>query len=130
MKKWLHMGEWFLVPIYCLAGCGLTTPTVESRQADIGFGIVEGTKGIQKIQQDSKVEDLAKILRGQVIRLEGGAYVIRAKSGQEVRLPLDQYTGIDRPAHVGDWIEAQLDRRGRARHIRNVDDHMILELED
>lgn len=124
------MGGWLLILIYSLVGCGLTTPTVDSRQEDIGFGIVEGTKGIQQIQQASNVEGFRQNLRGQVIRLEGGAYVIRAKTGQEVRLPLDQDTSIDRPAHVGDWIEAQLDRRGRARHIRNVDDQILLELEE
>jgi hypothetical protein len=45
----------------------------------------------------------------------------------EVRLPVDENTRIDRPAHVGDWIEAQMDQAGRARIIRNIDDQIVLE---
>jgi hypothetical protein len=60
-------------------------------------------------------------LKGHVIALEGGAYVLRIPGGAEHRIPLDENTRIDRPAHVGDKIEAFLDRGGRAVLIRNID---------
>lgn len=33
--------------------------------------------------------------------VEGGAYLIRDVQGQEIRIPHDENTRIDRPAHVG-----------------------------
>jgi hypothetical protein len=33
----------------------------------------------------------------------------------------DENTRIDRPAHVGDWVEVFVDGKGRAVLIRNID---------
>jgi hypothetical protein len=60
-------------------------------------------------------------MRGQVLGLEGGAYVIKSSSGQEARVPLDENTSVDRPAHVGDHIEVYFDASHRAIQIRNID---------
>lgn len=60
-------------------------------------------------------------LSGQVIKIEGGAYIVRPAKGLERQIPHDENTRIDRPAHVGDRIEAWLDDRGRAVVIRNID---------
>ena len=117
-----------LILMTSIAGC--STPSVESdrHQADIGFGIVEGTKGYQQIQKDILPADEAmKKVQGQVFQIEGAAYVLHLKNRTEVRLPVDENTRIDRPAHVGDWIEAHMDQAGRARIIRNIDDQIILE---
>ena len=58
---------------------------------------------------------------GQVTAIEGGAYVIQEASGVERRVAHDENTRIDRPAHVGDRVEAFLDGKGRAVLIRNID---------
>jgi hypothetical protein len=60
-------------------------------------------------------------LPGQVTAVEGGAYVLQDVSGVEHRVSHDENTRIDRPAHVGDRIEAFVDDRGRAVFIRNID---------
>jgi hypothetical protein len=60
-------------------------------------------------------------VRGQVTAVEGGAYVLQEVSGAEHRVAHDENTRIDRPAHVGDRIEAFVDGRGRAVLIRNID---------
>ena len=124
----------FLGGVFCLilmtliAGCGTPSAESDKRQADIGFGIVEGTKGYEQIQKDSLPtnEEMEKV-QGQVFRIEGAAYVVHLENRTEVRLPVDENTRIDRPAHVGDWIEAHMDQAGRARIIRNIDDHIFLE---
>ena len=53
--------------------------------------------------------------------VEGGAYVLQESSGIEHRVAHDENTRIDRPAHVGDRIEAFLDDTGHAVIIRNID---------
>ncbi len=60
-------------------------------------------------------------LLGQVTAVEGGAYVILEFGGVERRIAHDENTRIDRPAHVGDRIEAFVDGKGRAVLIRNID---------
>ncbi len=91
-------------------------------QEALGRGIVLGTLGGQQQGEGPSVlTEGTHIVTGQVIALEGGAYVIEEVTGVERRLPLDENTRIDRPAHVGDHIEAHLDEGGRATRIRNID---------
>ena len=89
------------------------------------MGIVQGTLGAQRA--GATFTPGAAIVRGQVFSIEGGAYVVREFGGQERRLALDENTAIDRPAHVGDSIEAQMDSGGRAILIRNIDQEVGLD---
>ena len=94
----------------------------ETTQENLGLGIVLGTSGYQKIEKDSVLpEAYAQTIEGQVRKIEGAAYVVQDITEHEYRIPFDQNTTIDRPAHVGDWIQAFLDERGRSIHIRNID---------
>lgn len=121
-------GGFCLIPLAFLVGCGTQSEVTSSRQADIGLGIVEGTKGYQQIQKEILSSNGAtRTVQGQVIRIEGAAYVVHMQNQHEVRLPVDENTRIDRPAHVGDWIEAHMDQAGRARIIRNIDEQISLE---
>ncbi|HSA61317.1 MAG TPA: hypothetical protein VLE03_03685 [Nitrospiraceae bacterium] len=101
-----------------VSGC-LSPGTTEEA---LGLGIVRGTLGTH---EDSAVRMAhpggTEPLKGYVVTLEGGAYVLHGLDGSEHRIPLDENTRIDRPAHVGDKIEAFLDKRGRAVFIRNID---------
>ena len=104
-------------------GCALDRGTEQAdQQADIGLGIVLGTRGYQEVQKELALPDAyAQAVEGQVTKIEGAAYLIRNIAGNVQRLPVDQNTAIDRPAHIGDWIQAFLDERGRAIFIRNID---------
>lgn len=107
-----------LVLFLALSGC----PSPSSTEESLGLGIVRGTLGAHpegevRIAQPGGAESV----KGQVVSLEGGAYVLLGLDGAERRIPLDENTRIDRPAHVGDNIEAFLDRGGRAVLIRNID---------
>jgi hypothetical protein len=93
-----------------------------SEQEDLGRGIVRGTLGAQS-GGDVRLAMPTNVfsLKGQVTVVEGGAYVLQDVSGAERRVGHDENTRIDRPAHVGDRIEAFVDDRDRAVLIRNID---------
>jgi hypothetical protein len=101
------------------AGCNISGT---SKQEDLGQGIVRGTLGAQSTSEMRLAMPTKVIsLPGQVTAVEGGAYVLQDVSGVEHRIAHDENTRIDRPAHVGDRIEAFVDDRGRAVLIRNID---------
>lgn len=102
-----------------LTGCATASGTHEE---SLGIGIVRGTLGVQPEGQIRLARPAdAQSLRGIVLWLEGGAYVLHLPDGSERRVALDENTRIDRPAHVGDRVEAFLDDSGRAVLIRNID---------
>jgi len=106
--------------LFCaLVGCGTTAGTHEE---SLGVGIVRGTLGVQPEGQIRLARPAdTQSMQGAVLLLEGGAYVLRLPDGSERRVALDENTRIDRPAHVGDRIEAFVDDGGRAVLIRNID---------
>ena len=101
------------------AGCDIAGI---SKQEDLGQGIVQGTLGALQTN-DVRLAMPTNVfsLKGQVMAVEGGAYVLQEVSGIERRVAHDENTRIDRPAHVGDRIEAVVDDKGRAVLIRNID---------
>ena len=119
----MRMTRWCLVsvlgPSLLGAGCNIAGT---STQEDLGRGIVRGTLGAQS-SGDVRLAIPSNTfsLTGQVTAVEGGAYVLQEVSGIERRMAHDENTRIDRPAHVGDRIEAFVDDKGRAVLIRNID---------
>jgi len=101
------------------AGCNSEGP---AKQEDLGRGIVQGTLGARPDSASGlAVPSHASMFEGQVTAVEGGAYLVREIVGIERRVAHDENTRIDRPAHVGDRIEAFVDEGGRAVLIRNKD---------
>jgi len=117
------MTKWCLITVLgtSLLGAGCDIAGM-SKQEDLGQGIVQGTLGAQQtghVRLAMPTNVLSLI--GQVTAVEGGAYVLQEVSGIERRVAHDENTRIDRPAHVGDRIEAFVDDKGRAVLIRNID---------
>ncbi|CUS35544.1 hypothetical protein [Candidatus Nitrospira nitrificans] len=104
-----------------MTGCAHSIVQVRSSQEDLGMGIVSGTLGEQQRVALCVGDPSSTSVVGQVQALEGGAYLIRDARGQDIRIPHDENTRIDRPAHVGDHIQSWLDRQGRAVLIRSLD---------
>ena len=104
-----------------VTGCTQSGQHGKLSQESLGMGIVSGTLGEQQRVALCVGEPSSISVVGQVHALEGGAYLVRNAQGQEVRIPHDENTRIDRPAHVGDRIQSWLDRHGRAVLIRNLD---------
>ena len=119
----MDMMKWCLMTVLgvslFVAGCNGTRT---SGQEDLGQGIVRGTLGAQ-LAGDGRlpIPPHIVVLTGQVTAVEGGAYVIQDVGGIERRVEHNENTRIDRPAHVGDQVEAFVDHRGRAVLIRNID---------
>ena len=105
-------------------GCESRGTGSNLQQEARGLGVVQGTLGVMRAA--SVPPQASAVMRGQVLELEGGAYVARSSSGEEVRVPLDENTSADRPAHVGDHIEVYFDAEHRAIQIRNIDNQIAL----
>jgi hypothetical protein len=117
VRKALALGSLF----FALTGCLSSAKTDEEF---LGLGIVRGTLGVQSEGQIRLGRPAgAQLIQGYVMLLEGGAYVLRLADSSERRVALDENTRSDRPAHVGDKVEAFLDESGRAVLIRNIDHH-------
>ena len=119
----MRMTRWCLISVLGAsllgAGCNIAGT---STQEDLGRGIVRGTLGAQPAGDVRLARPTNTIsFTGQVAAVEGGAYVVQEVSGLERRVAHDENTRIDRPAHVGDWIEVFVDGKGRAVLIRNID---------
>lgn len=112
---------WLPALLVLATSCAQTVSPAQSSQEYLGLGIVSGTLGEQKRQGLSTRELSSTSVVGQVQAVEGAAYLIRDTHGRELRIPHDENTRIDRPAHVGDQIQSWLDRHGRAVLIRNLD---------
>ena len=119
----MRMTRWYLISVLGAsllgAGCNIAGT---STQEDLGRGIVRGTLGAQPTGDVRLARPTNTVsFTGQVAAVEGGAYVVQEVSGLEHRVAHDENTRIDRPAHVGDWIEVFVDGKGRAVLIRNID---------
>lgn len=104
-------------------GCTHSIMEDQSRQEYLGMGIVSGTLGEQQRAAQFPWEPSSTSVVGQVLALEGGAYVIRDNQGRDLRVPHDENTKIDRPAHVGDHIQCWFDHHGRAILIRSLNEN-------
>ena len=119
----MRMTKWRLISVLgaSLVGAGCNTAGT-STQEDLGRGIVQGTLGAQPASDVRLARPTSTVsFTGQVVAIEGGAYVVQEVSGLERRVAHDENTRIDRPAHVGDWVEVFVDGKGRAVLIRNID---------
>jgi hypothetical protein len=112
---------WLPALLVLVTGCAHSTVQGRSSQEDLGMGIVSGTLGEQQRVALCTGTPSSISVVGHVQAVEGGAYLIRDAQGQDIRIPHDENTKIDRPAHVGDRIQSWLDRQGRAVLIRSLD---------
>ncbi|MBH0185993.1 MAG: hypothetical protein HP494_00900 [Nitrospira sp.] len=120
----LRRAIWLPSMLTLATGCVHSSVSGPSAQEYLGRGIVSGTLGAaQQRTVQSSGEPTALSVIGQVQALEGAAYLIRDAQGKDIRIPHDQHTRIDRPAHVGDHIQCWLDHHGRAVIIHSLDEN-------
>jgi hypothetical protein len=121
IRTLVRRAAWLPALLVLTTGCTQFAIEGGSTQEHLGRGIVSGTLGEQQRVALCAGEPSSISVVGHVLALEGGAYVIRDAQGQDIRVPHDENTRIDRPAHVGDRIQSWLDRHGRALLIRSLD---------
>ena len=114
---------WLPALLVLATGCAQIVSQEQLSQEYLGLGIVSGTLG-ETTRVECPTGELPSLsIVGQVQAVEGAAYLIRDRQGREFRIPHDENTRIDRPAHVGDQIQSWLDRHGRAVLIRSLDEN-------
>lgn len=113
---------WLPSMLILVPGCVQSSVSGPSAQEYLGLGIVSGTLGAQQRAALPSGDPASLSVIGQVQALEGAAYLIRDAQGKDIRIPHDQNTRIDRPAHVGDRIQCWLDHHGRAVVIHSLDE--------
>lgn len=51
---------------------------------------------------------LPHVIEGQVLKIEGGTYIVRDLAGRELRVHVDKYTQTEAPLKVGDRVVARI----------------------
>jgi hypothetical protein len=62
----------------------------------------------------------AKVIKGDLVRIDYGDYIVKDKDGQEVRVHMTNKTQIMGQLKKGDRIEVKLDDKGNALSIRSL----------
>ncbi len=62
----------------------------------------------------------AKVIKGDLVRIDYGDYLIKEKDGQEVRLHISNKTQIMGQLKKGDRVEAKVDDKNNALTIRSL----------
>lgn len=106
--------------------------TVDKMKADQSDRRQGGQEpGEKQITNKMKTDDLqsGKMIEGEVSRVEGDNWFIKAEDGKEVQLHIDQTTQMsERTLKEGDVIEARLDDQNHALSISSSDrrnDHTL-----
>jgi hypothetical protein len=83
--------------------------------------------GLSQAAHAGKVEEegasrlaQAKVIRGDLVRIDYGDYLIKEKDGQEVRLHISNKTQIMGQLKKGDRVEAKVDEQNNALTIRSL----------
>jgi hypothetical protein len=53
-----------------------------------------------------------RIIRGEVLKMEGNSYLVKDETGKEVRMMINNGTKVDKAFEVGDTIIAQVSDQG------------------
>jgi hypothetical protein len=64
----------------------------------------------------------ARVVTGELLRIEGTTYFVQDQSGKEVRIQLDERTRMNAQPKVGDQIRAQVEPQGYAYSINLATD--------
>lgn len=62
----------------------------------------------------------AKVIKGDLVRIDYGDYIIKEKDGQEVVVHVEKKTQIMGQIKKGDRVEAKVDDKGSAMLIRSL----------
>ena len=99
--------------------CGLLLSlglSLAAQAEDMKAGQSEG-KGGQADQQEMTSQKQVHYIRGNVVRVEYGSYVVKQKDGTEVILATDNKTQMMGQIKKGDRIEAKVNEKNRVLSI-------------
>jgi hypothetical protein len=102
--------------VVAVLSCGLLLSlglSIAAQAQDMKVGQSEG-KGGQVDQQEMTAQKQVHYVRGNVVRMEYGNYVVKQKDGTEVTFTTDNKTQIMGQIKKGDRIEAKVNEKNHA----------------
>ncbi|MBC7839662.1 MAG: hypothetical protein H7Y39_13640 [Nitrospiraceae bacterium] len=99
-----------LIKIVSVLSCGVLLCLGLSQEAYAGQADEEGASRLAQ----------AKVIKGDLVRIDYGDYLIKEKDGQEVRLHISNKTQIMGQLKKGDRVEAKVDDKNNALTIRSL----------
>ena len=105
------------------AQAGDAAPTTDEMKADQSDRRQGGQEAGEKQMSDEMKGDQAKdgkMIKGEVLRVEGDNYFVKGQDGKEVRLHTDQTTQKIGSFKQGDRIEAKVNEENHALSIRSA----------
>jgi len=72
------------------------------------------------VEEGAKRLEQAKVIKGDLVRIDYADYVVKEKDGNEVRVHTDKKTQIMGQLKPGDRVEAKVDDQNRALTIRSL----------
>ncbi|HKO29877.1 MAG TPA: hypothetical protein VJU54_01965 [Nitrospiraceae bacterium] len=94
----------------------MKTDRVDDRQ---GFQSDDDKQMNEKMETSSA--EGAKMIKGELFRVESGNYFVKVKDGKQVRLHIDKTTQMTGEVKKGDRIEAKVNDQNHALSIRKVE---------
>lgn len=71
-------------------------------------------------EEGAKRLEQAKVIKGDLVRIDYGDYIVKDKDGNEVRVHIDRKTQIVGQLRKGDRVEAKVDDQNNALLIRST----------
>ena len=102
---------------------GNAVPTTDEMKADQSDRRQGGQEADEKQMSDEMKGDQAKdgkMIKGEVLRVEGDNYFVKAQDGKEVRMHVDKTTESIGSFKQGDRIEAKVNDKNHALSIRST----------
>jgi hypothetical protein len=99
-----------LIKVVSVLSCGVLLCLGLSQAVYAGQA---GEEGANRLAQ-------AKVIRGDLVRIDYGDYLIKEKDGQEVRLHISNKTQMMGQLKKGDRVEAKVDDQNNALTIRSL----------
>ena len=84
------------------------------------FGLSQAAYAGQADEEGANRLAQAKVIRGDLVRIDYGDYLIKEKDGQEVRLHVSNKTQMMGQLKKGDRVEAKVDDQNNALTIRSL----------
>ena len=98
------------IKVFRVLSCGVGLGLILSQAAQAAPAAEEGATRLAQ----------AKVIKGDLVRIDYGDYLIKEKDGQEIRLHIGKKTQMMGQLKKGDRVEAKVDDQNNALTIRSL----------
>ena len=86
----------------------------------LGLMLSQAAQGAPPVEEGASRLAQAKVIKGDLVRIDYGDYLIKEKDGQEIRLHIGKKTQMMGQLKKGDRVEAKVDDQNNALMIRSL----------